>query len=311
MKDAFITVVIPVFRSGELLPELLRRLRAVLSSLTDRWEILLVDDASNDGSFSRMLELREQDNRVKLIRFAHNMGQHHATLCGLQSAQGDYVITLDDDLQNPPEEIPGLIAKLEEGYDLVIGEIIGQKNHSWHRNIASKIIQILIGKILGKPKGLRLSSYRAMTRHAAAKIASFKGVHVYLPGLILNNIPTDRICNAPVSHHERVQGKSNYTLRKSLRLVSYLLINHTRLPLRIMTTWGFIISIASFVYAIFVIIKVTLYGSSYGGWPSLAVLISFFSGNILFSIGVLGEYIGRLIEENNRASQFPIYEEYL
>lgn len=309
--DKSISVVIPVFRSGLFLNELYQRLEPVLSSLTRQWEVILIDDASNDGTFARMLELHQRDNRVKLIRFARNMGQHHATLCGLQKAVGDFVLTMDDDLQNPPEDIPGFLAKLEEGYDLVIGQIIGQKKHHRFRNLASQAAQLLVGYILSKPKGLALSSYRGMTRRAVEKISSFKGAHVYLPGLILGAVPPDRICNIPVDHHQRAHGKSNYTFRKLVRLLSYLLINHTRLPLRLMTTWGFLISIASFAYAIVVVIKVTLYGSNFIGWPSLAVLISFLSGNILFGVGILGEYIGRLVEENSKAAQFPVFEEYM
>ena len=306
-----ISIVIPVYRSGPMLQELYQRLHAVLSSLTDHWEIILVDDASNDGTFSRMLELRDRDNRVKLVRFARNMGQHHATLCGLQRASGDYVFTMDDDLQNPPEEIPKFITKIDEGYDLVIGRISGGKKHAWWRNIASAAMQALVSKILGKPKDIDLTPLKCMSRRTLKGITAFTRTHVYIPALMLSATPRDRICNIPVAHHPRLVGRSNYTLSKLFKVISYLLINYSRLPLRLVTAWGFFLSIASISYAFYIIIEVLIYGAKISGWPSLAVLVSFLSGNILLCMGILGEYVGRLVDETSSASQFPIFEEHL
>ena len=305
------SVVIPVFRSGQGLAELYARLSAVLDGVSNEWEIILVDDASNDGTFEHMLALRQKDARVKLVRFARNVGQHHATLCGLQRTCGDVVLTLDDDLQNPPEEIPAFLAKLDEGYDLVIGKITGSKQHGMLRNMASGMMQALISRILGKPKNLALSSYRAMTRRAVAGMSAFTGAHVYIPALMLGVVPLERICNVPVRHQERAYGKSNYTLRKLFGLSSYLLINHSRAPLRFVSAWGLMISFVSMAYALYIVASVMLHGTSASGWPSLAVLISFLSGNILFAVGILGEYVGRLIEQNAGAMQFPIFEEHL
>ncbi len=240
------------------------------------------------------------------------MGQHQATLYGLLRSRGDYVLTLDDDLQNPPEEIPRFIARIDEGYDLVIGKIEGGKRHSGFRNFASRSVQALIGKILGKPRSLALSSYRCMTRRAADSMASFTGAHVYLPALMLGSIPLDRICNVAVPHHPRLEGASQYTLRKLLKLVSYLLINHSSLPLRIVTVWGMVLSVVSLLYAGYVAADVLFFsGSAVKGWPALAVMLSFLSGNILMCMGILGEYIGRLVSENSRAGQSPVFEEML
>jgi glycosyltransferase involved in cell wall biosynthesis len=294
-----------------MLEELYRRLQIVLASLSDRWEIILVDDASNDGTFDRMLELHNHDNRVKLVRFARNMGQHHATLCGLQRACGDYILTLDDDLQNPPEEIPNFLAKMEEGYDLVIGRISDGKQHSWWRNIASSAMQSLVSHILGKPREIALSPLKCMSKRTLKGITSFTGKHVYIPALMFSSTPPERICNIPVAHHPRLVGSSNYTLNKLFKVASYLLINYSHLPLRLVIAWGFILSAASVGFALYILINALIYHSYYSGWPSLAVLISFLSGNILLCIGVLGEYIGRLVDENSRASQFPIFEEYM
>lgn len=305
-----ISVVIPVFRSRTLLPHLYDRLASVLDGTNAGWELILVDDASNDGTFEAMLALHEKDHRVRVVRFARNMGQHHATLHGIKRSKGDYVLTLDDDLQNPPEEIPAFLAKVDEGYDLVIGKITGDKAHSLSRNIASRTVQFLVGKILGKPKSLSLSSYRCMSRRAAEAMGSYSGAHVYMPALMLGSVPADRICNIPVAHHPRLEGRSQYTPRKLLKLFSYLLVNHSSIPLRFMTIWGTLISVASLGYAGFVLVDVLANGSAVTGWPTLVILISFMSGTILMSMGILGEYIGRLISENARSGQSPVFEEY-
>lgn len=304
-----ISVVIPVYRSGPSLSPLYDRLVPVLDALTGDWELVLVDDASGDDTFARMCELHARDPRVRLVRFARNMGQHHATLCGLARARGDYVFTIDDDLQNPPEEMPKFIGRLEEGYDLAIGRIEGGKKHSWYRNISSRLLQYLVERVLDKPPHIALSSYRCMTRRAVDRIAIFTGAHVYMPALMFNAVPADRICNVPVRHHERAHGRSSYTFRKLARMASYLLINHSSLPLRFVTGWGLLLSAVSLGFAAFVAVDALVHGSRVSGWPSMAVLISFLSGNIMFCMGILGEYIGRLVEESSRASMFPVFEE--
>ena len=187
-----------------------------------------------------MQDLRLTDDRVRIIRFARNTGQHHAILCGLQRAHGEYVITLDDDLQNPPEAIPRFLAKVDEGYELVIGEIVGDKLHGGSRNLASRLVQRLVGRILNKPKDLYLSSYRCMTQRTARSLAGFTGVHVYLPALMLASVPPELICNIPVESPPRLKGRSQYTMRKLVKLTSYLLINHSYLPLRFVSGWGFL-----------------------------------------------------------------------
>ncbi len=305
-----ISIVVPVFRSGPTLAALHQRLRDALSAVTGDWELILVDDASDDGTFERMLELRRADPRVRLIRFARNMGQHHATLCGIKAARGEVVVTLDDDLQNPPEEIPAFIARLDEGFDLVIGRIRDDKKHSAWRNFSSAFVQRLVGVVLGKPKDLSLSSYRAMTRRAADALGTYRGVQTYLPALFFGLIPRDRIANVDVSHDERRHGASNYTLRKLLKLTSYLLINHSSLPLRMTSALGFLTSVASVVFAGFLIAQALLHGTAVKGWTSLAVLVTLVGGLILMSLGIVGEYIGRLLVESSAPEQFPVFESH-
>jgi undecaprenyl-phosphate 4-deoxy-4-formamido-L-arabinose transferase len=303
-----ISVVIPVFRSGPTIGALHDRLARVLDSVSSDWELILVDDASNDGTFGCMLELRRRDPRVKLVRFARNMGQHHATLCGIKRSSGDVVVTLDDDLQNPPEEIPAFIAKLDEGYDLVIGRIREQKKHSAWRNFSSAFMQWLASVILDKPRDLSLSSYRAMTRRAADALGTHRGVQTYLPALFFGLIPHDRIANVDVAHDERRHGTSTYTLRKLLKLSSYLLINHSNMPLRLASALGLLTSLVSVAFAGVLAFDALLYGTSVKGWTSLAVLTTLVGGCVLMCLGIVGEYVGRLVVESAMPEQFPVFE---
>lgn len=307
--EPVVSVVVPVYRSGEQLRALHARLRPVLDAIDPAWELILVDDASGDGTFDVMRSLREQDPRVRLVRFARNAGQQHATLCGLTRARGRYVVTLDDDLQNPPEEIPRFIERLQAGDDLVIGRIEGGKQHEGYRNLGSRVVQALAARIVGKPRHIALSSYRGMSRRAVDGITAYAGAHVYLPALMFSAVPVDRISNIPVPHHARGTGQSTYTTRKLVKLASNLLINYSSLPLRAVTLWGFFVSMASVAYAAWIAIRVFLHGSPISGWPTVVVLVAFLSGNIMLCLGVLGEYIGRLVQENSRLAQFPVYEE--
>ena len=300
-----------MYRSAGTLQALGERLRAVLESLSPQWEIILVDDASPDGAWSQMQALRRQDSRVRIIRLAHNHGQQHATLCGLNYARGEYVVTIDDDLQCQPEDMPQFIDQLRAGYHAVIGRIErGQKQHRWWRNLGSTLNQSLAVRILGKPPGLSLSSYRAFSRRAVDRMVAYKGAHPHIAALMLRAVPLEYITNVDISHTSRAdQTGSSYSLPKLIKTASYLLINHSYLPLRFMIAWGVLISVASLSFACWVAFKVLFFGSAIPGWASLAVLISFLSGNVLLALGVIGEYVGRLVEEDSRQEQFAVFEE--
>jgi glycosyltransferase involved in cell wall biosynthesis len=303
-----ISIVIPVYRSAAILPKLCERLRAVLESEGRPWEIIMVDDASPDHSFGVMQELRAQDSRVRIVQFARNQGQQHATLCGLNYARGSEIVTIDDDLQNPPEEIPKLLSKLREGFFVVIGRI-SEKKHGWWRNVGTTVNQYMAEKIIAKPRTLYLSSFRALSRAAIDRITRYKGAHSHISALLLKSVPAHAIVNVDVAHASRPIGSSTYSLRKLLKTASYLLINHSYIPLRFMTAWGFILSILSLLLAGLVVVRVLFFGHTAPGWPSLIVLIAFLSGNVLMALGIVGEYLGRLVEEYSVTEQFAIHRE--
>ena len=305
-----VSVISPVYRSEKSLREYYRRVSAALDSVSNDWEIILVDDASPDGSWSELQNLREQDDRVKIIRLAHNHGQQKATLCGLGYASKDYVFTIDDDLQCFPEDIPKFLERLQANAEVVIGAIpSGEKQHAAWRNLGSKLNSYVIGKVLKKPRSLRLSSFRGFRQRTCRQLGKYRGAHPHIAALLLNSVPHNLIENVEIRHTKRADnGAGSYTIRKLIKTLSYILINHSYLPLRFMTVWGVIVSIASLSYAFWVVTN-SLRGHLVPGWASIAVLTSFLSGNILLALGVLGEYVGRLVEETRGTSQFVVFEE--
>jgi undecaprenyl-phosphate 4-deoxy-4-formamido-L-arabinose transferase len=303
-----ISVVVPVFRSAPLLPALAARLKSVLDAQGRPWEIVMVDDASPDDSYAVMQGLRKADPRVRIVQLARNHGQQHATLCGLNYARGEEVVTIDDDLQNPPEEIAALLAKLREGHAAVIGRITDKRHGQW-RNAGSRAHQYFAERIIGKPRGLYLSSFRALSRAAVDRLVRYKGAHPHISALLLKSVPPGAIVNVEVRHEARSVGSSTYTLRKLLKTASFLLINHSYIPLRFMIGWGFILSLLSLAFAAWVVVQVLFFGAAVQGWPSLAVLVAFLSGNILMALGVVGEYLGRLVEEFSASEQFAVHRE--
>ena len=308
-----VSVVVPVFRSEKVLRTFYERLSLQLCKLTEDWEIIFVEDCSPDDSWAVVCELRANDPRVSCIRLARNHGQQHATLFGLKYASKTYVITIDDDLQCYPEDIPLFIDELEVGKCVVIGKIPTEnKRHQWWRNIGSRLNQHLAGRIIGKPKTLGLSSFRAMTLAVAKKLVSYDGAHPHIAAMIFKSVPHKLICNVGIRHACREDGQSSsYSLSKLIKTLSFLVINHSYMPLRFMIVWGVIISGISIAYAIWVFVSSMGSEHSVPGWASLAILISFLSGNILLALGVLGEYLGRLVEEASNIQQFSVFEERL
>jgi glycosyltransferase involved in cell wall biosynthesis len=298
---------------ANLLSQLYERCSTQLDAIGADWEIIFVDDASPDKSWESLCTLHEIYPKVKVIQLAFNHGQQHATLCGLGYASKDFIITIDDDLQCFPEDIPLFIDKLQSGKQVVIGSIVNSnKQHLWWRNLGSRINQWLAGKVIGKPTAIGLSSFRAMTQVVAQRLTQYKGAHPHIAALIFKSVPHKYIVNVPIRHAPRLDGiHSSYSFPKLVKTLSYLLINNSYMPLRFIIGWGFFISFLSFSYALFVFAQVVFSDYAVPGWASLAVLISFLCGNILLALGVLGEYLGRLVEEASRINQFSVFDERL
>ena len=297
------SVVIPIYNSSGTLKELCRRIDAVFLDLDAPYEIIMVDDGSQDESWQVMEKIQKENPNVKIIQLMKNFGQHNAILCGLGYISGDFVITIDDDLQNPPEEIPKLIKRIGQEYDAVFGALRKKKDTKF-KTLASKIIQRFNVFIFKKPKHLKVSSFRIFTRELCDQIKQFKTPYPYITGMILSL--TDNIENITVEHDKRKYGKSTYKISKLFKLAFNLVINYTSLPLIALSIIGFLTSGLSFAFGIYIIIKKILIGVSVEGWTSIIVLLSFFNGLLISILSLMGEYLYRIIGEVSNRSQFAI-----
>ena len=307
-NDIVYSIVIPVYNSEYTLDELYERIMVVFEDITENYEIILIDDCSSDGSWEKMKNLREKDKRVKIIHLLRNFGQHNATVCGFNYCNGDYVITMDDDLQHPPEEIPKLIEKINEGFLVVFGEY-KEKKHSKFENFLSKTFQNLMHRILKIPKGIYISSFGIYKSEVIKNAVTIKSSYPFLPALISRSTPVNKIANVEVIHKERKVGKSGYNVFKMFKFSLNLLINYSSLPLLLVGIFGFILSIFSIGYGAIIIVR-NIMDPSYGltGWNSLMVATTFLGGAILMAIGIIGEYLRRILAEISYEKQYVIGE---
>jgi len=289
-----ISVIVPVFNSESSLEELYLRLKKVLVSLCDDYEIIMVDDCSQDKSFKVMRSLRNLDHRVKIIRLGTNSGQHNATFCGFKYCQGDYIITIDDDLQHPPEEIPILMEKLLKGYDVVFG-IPHQKQHNLYRNWGSVLIDKCINMIFPHYSNIKRSSFRALHNDVVTRMVSHPKVPIYMAALILLN--SLKPGNVNVRHENRKYGKSNYSIRKSLILTRILLIHYSYFPLKVISIlWKFVL--LPMIILLIIINQKTWDINVVPLIMSIFLVFITILSTITFS--VIGEYIKRLQKYTER-----------
>jgi undecaprenyl-phosphate 4-deoxy-4-formamido-L-arabinose transferase len=263
----------------------------------------LVDDCSRDQSWVVIEKIRQTNPQVKTIQLMRNYGQHNALMCGFNYVKGKYIITMDDDLQHPPEEIPKLIWKIKEGYDVVYG-VYESKKHGLSRNIGSKIIQWLYSQILGI-KG-ELTAFRIIRREIIKNIVAYNGNFAFVDGLFVWY--TNNIGHISVVHEPRKIGKSNYSYRKLLLLSMNLLTNFSVLPLQIasvlgvlFSSLGFLMALVYFVLRFFLIVKVS-------GFATVIIATTVFAGVQLLILGLIGEYLGRIQLNINSKPQFCIRE---
>lgn len=302
------TILIPVYNSEKTLETLVDRIFKTMNTITSSFELLLVDDCSRDNSWNVLKTIRTRDNRIKIIHLSTNSGQHNAYLCGLNYSSGEHIIILDDDLQNPPEEIPKLINKIDEGYSVVYGRYIDKK-HGTTKNTLGIIYHYVTHFILNIPESISLSNYIIMSSDVRNNILNIKCSFSFINGLIAKVTPPEKVANVDVIHEGRTIGRSNYTFFKHMKLLINLIINYSSIPLVCIGMLGIITSIFSITYAIFLIInKIINPASSVEGWLSLMVAVSFLGGMILLSIAVVGEYTRRILTEITYSQPFIIGE---
>ncbi len=297
------SVVIPVFNSEAIVGRTIDRTCAFFEAQGLDYELLLVNDASRDGSWDVIRQKAESNPRVIAIDLLRNSGQHSANYCGFQHSTGDYVVTMDDDLQNPPEEIQHLIDKAAEGHDLVMGQF-RQKRHSPYRRWGSLAISTINRRIFFQPRDLVVSNFRLIRRDVVDRILTFKTNYPYITGLVL--MFASQPANTEVEHHDRSVGQSNYNLVRIAKLVMRILFNYSSYPLRLVATVGVTVAALSFLLGCFYLGKSLLGDASVPGWTTLVVLLSFFNGVTLLILGMLGEYLIRLINQTSTGTSYHI-----
>lgn len=303
METKEFSIVVPVYNSAPSLKELYERINSIFVKMSKTFEIIFVNDCSKDDSLSILKEIHDQHENVTLIDLYSNFGQQNALMCGFNYCNGNYVITLDDDLQNPPEEIPKLVEKINEGYDAVFGSY-ADKQDKLYKNFGSAVIRMLNHKIFNAKNNMKFSSFRIIKKEIIDQIKDDRTNFPYISGMLLRT--TKNISNVTLMHKKRKYGKSNYTVKKLLKISFNLLINHSTIPLRFFGYIGLIVSFFSFFIGTIFIIRKVISGQAPTGWTSLIVLISFYNTLILIIFFVLGEYISRLLKESSNAKQYSI-----
>lgn len=285
-----VSFVVPLHNTGDSLPRLLEAFRT--AEIGCSWELVLVDDGSADGTFARASELaQDYPAPVTLVELARNFGEHAAVLEAYRRARGRFVVNLDDDLQNPVSEALKLLKHLRESNAEVVYSHYAEKKHSWPRNVASWLANRCATLLLGKPRDLYLSSFRALRRELVGRIVTYRGPYPYIDGLILG--ATNRIATLEVEHAERVDGRSGYTPRKLIRLALSLLFDFSVMPLRLASVLGVMLCVLGALILVEVVIETIFVGQRQLGWGSLMGALAVFSGAQLLMLGIIGEYVGR------------------
>lgn len=285
------SVVIPVYNSEGSLPPLAERLAEVLPTLFDRFEVILVNDSSRDRSWEVVTTLTQKYDWLHGINLMRNYGQHNALLCGIRAAQHELVVTMDDDLQHPPDEIARLLEKFEEGYDVVYGTP-QQEQHGFLRDMASQVTKLALQSAMGAEIARKVSAFRLFRTQLRDAFVTYQGPHVSID--VLLTWGTTRFGAIPTRHEPRTIGVSNYTFRKLVTHALNMTTGFSVVPLQLASLLGFTLAGFSLLILVYVVGRVLLFGTPVPGFPFLASIIGIFSGAQLLALGIIGEYIARI-----------------
>jgi undecaprenyl-phosphate 4-deoxy-4-formamido-L-arabinose transferase len=299
-----LSIVVPVYRSAPTLRLFTSRLLRVLEPVTPDFEVVFVDDGSPDDAWQVLCELQaEHPNRIVAVQLMRNFGQHNALMCGFRMARGRLIVTMDDDLQNPPEEVPKLVATLLEGnFDLVYGSPKGTKRQAAWRNVGSRVVNAFYRNVFHS--SIPISSFRIIRRELMQAIFSYNLNYTFVDGLLAWN--TQRIGEVAVEHHPRAAGRSGYSLARLLILTLNLLTNFSLLPLQVVSATGFCAAIFGFLTALVFLFLYLFSSISVPGFASIIISILVMGGIQLMGLGIMGEYIGRLHLNVNRKPQYTV-----
>jgi len=286
-----LSVVIPVFNSEKILETLVARLLPVLDACASKSEIILVDDGNRDNSWEVVCNLAEHNDRIRGIKLMRNYGQHNALLCGIRAAQYDVIITMDDDLQHPPEEIPVLLARLDRDTDVVYGTPQREQHNLW-RNMASQITKLVLQNAMGADTARKVSAFRAFRTPLRDAFEQYRGPFVSID--VLLTWATTRFAAVRVRHEPRVIGTSNYKLHKLVLHAVNMVTGFSVVPLQLASWLGFGFTLFGVLVWIYTVGRYVIEGGSVPGFSFLASIIAIFSGVQLFVIGIFGEYLARM-----------------
>lgn len=286
-----ISIVVPVYGSAEILPELIAKIDSVIRPTQDSVELILVNDASRDGSWDAIRTAAAEHPWVRGFDLLRNFGQHNAILCGVRAARYPMIVTMDDDLQHPPEEVATLLAKLDEGYDVVYGTPAQQQHGLW-RDATSVITKGALRAAMGVDFASDVSAFRAFRTQLRDGFVGCVAPNVSMD--VLLSWATTRFAAVKVRHLPRARGASNYTFGKLVRHALTLVTGFSTMPLRVATFIGFFFTLFGIAVLAWVLIQFVRLGSPVAGFPFLASVIAIFSGAQLFALGVIGEYVGRI-----------------
>ena len=296
------SVVIPVYRGEETLEPLVKRLGDVLPLVAEDYEVILVNDGSPDKSWEVIERLAGQHEWVHGIALMRNYGQENATLCGIRAARCDVIVTMDDDLQHNPEDLPKLLTKLDEGYDVVYGGP-RTRGHVWWKSFLSVLVKRIVSSMVGLPAIRDMSSYKAFRADLKKAFATINTPDVQIDGLL--SMATTRFAAVEIEEAARQAGRSNYNFSKLIKVSLLILTNYTTIPLRLASILGFLFTIIGFFVLIFVTAEYFIVGSI-PGFSFLASAITIFSGVQLFALGIIGEYLARVYERTGGRSTYTI-----
>jgi glycosyltransferase involved in cell wall biosynthesis len=286
-----LSVIVPAYRSAASLPDLIDCLTPVLSGVAHQYEVILVNDASPDNTWEVIQGLAAQHQWVHGISLMRNYGQHNALLCGIREAQYEIVVTMDDDLQHPPDEIPRLLSKLAEGFDVVYGPPM-QERHGVKRDLASQITKLALKVAMGVDIAPHVSAFRVFRTQIRDAFAAYQGAYVSID--VLLSWGTTRFAFVPVRHVERRFGRSNYTLGKLAAHALNMITGFSVLPLQVASVLGFVATGLGVVLLVYVLARFFLEGGVVPGFAFLASTVVIFSGVQLFALGIIGEYLARM-----------------
>jgi glycosyltransferase involved in cell wall biosynthesis len=306
MRGFMYSVVIPVFNSESIVAETIARTVAFFESHNLSFELILVNDASTDGSWDVLVAAAQRYPEVRALNLLRNYGQHSANLAGLRRTRGDYVITMDDDLQNPPEEIIHLIGEAMKGSDVVFGKF-KRKQAPAHRALGSRLIGLINRRVFGQPSDLVVSNFRILRRDVVDRICESRNSYPYITGQAL--LYSNQRSNVEVEHSPRPVGSSNYNPVKIAQLVLRILFSYSLFPLRLSAAIGFLISALSFLIGVVFLLRRLITNAEVAGWTSLIVLTAFFDGVIILMLSMLGEYMLRTLRQVSEIEPYHVVEE--